>query len=163
MWLIIVLAATFSIAAAVWVGSIARQTVFEQHVRRLSLETEQLSSDLGQALAARLDAIRAAGRILRATSIADRPNRLNDSMFTSYSTIPATGDRAISSDLQVAILDTAPVWMIGALQQLMIGRRHQISSRQCQSARFRYFRSRPVGADSALNGDNPQTQKRSYN
>jgi len=56
MWLIIVLAATFSIAAAVWVGSIARQTVFEQHVRRLSLETEQLSSDLGQALAARLDA-----------------------------------------------------------------------------------------------------------
>src|SRR5271169_4103262 len=85
------------------------------------------------------------------------------SMFTSYSTIPATGDRAISSDLQVAILDTAPVWMIGALQQLMIGRRLQISSRQCQRARFRYFRSRPVGADSALNGDNPQTQKRSYN
>jgi signal transduction histidine kinase len=78
MSLIIVLAATFSIAAAVWVGSIARQTVFEQHVRRLSLETEQLSSDLGQALAARLDAVRASGRILRGASIADRPNRLNE-------------------------------------------------------------------------------------
>jgi signal transduction histidine kinase len=60
MWLIIGLAITFSIAAALWVGSIARANVFEQHVRRLSLETEQLSSDLGQALAARLGAIRAA-------------------------------------------------------------------------------------------------------
>jgi signal transduction histidine kinase len=87
MWLIIVLAVTFSIAAAVWVGSIARQTVFEQHVRRLSLETEQLSSDLGQALATRLDAVRASGRILRRASIADRPNRLNDvfdELLTAY-------------------------------------------------------------------------------
>jgi signal transduction histidine kinase len=87
MWLIIVLAVTFSIAAAVSVGSIARQTVFEQHVRRLSLETEQLSSDLGQALAARLDAVRASGRILRRASIADRPNRLNDvfdELLTAY-------------------------------------------------------------------------------
>src|SRR5271165_1911883 len=87
VWLIIALVATFSIAAAVWVGSIARQTVFEQHVRRLSLETEQLSSDLGQALAARLDAVRASGRILRAVSVADRPNRLNDvfdELLTAY-------------------------------------------------------------------------------
>jgi signal transduction histidine kinase len=87
MWLIIVLAVTFSIAAAVWVGSIARQTVFEQHVRRLSLETEQLSSDLGQALATRLDAVRASGRILRRASIADQPNRLNDvfdELLTAY-------------------------------------------------------------------------------
>jgi signal transduction histidine kinase len=76
MWLIIGLAATFSIAAAVWVGGIARENVLEQHVRRLSLETDQLSSDLGQALAARLDAIRAAGRILQATS--NRPNGLSD-------------------------------------------------------------------------------------
>jgi hypothetical protein len=60
MWLIIALAVTFSIAAAVWVGSIARANVFEQHVRRLTLETDQLSSDLDQALASRLGAIRAA-------------------------------------------------------------------------------------------------------
>jgi hypothetical protein len=87
MWLIIVLAVTFSIAAAVWVGSIARQTVFEQHVRRLSLETEQMSSDMGQALAARLDAVRASGRILRGASIADRPSRLSnvfDELMTAY-------------------------------------------------------------------------------
>src|ERR1700685_3875907 len=67
MWLIIGLAATFSIAAAVWVGKIARENVIEQHVRRLSLETEQLSSDLGQALAARLGAGRAARSLLHAS------------------------------------------------------------------------------------------------
>jgi signal transduction histidine kinase len=60
MWLIIALAVTFSIAAAVWVGRVARKDVIEQHFRRLSLETDQLSSDLGQALAARLGAVRAA-------------------------------------------------------------------------------------------------------
>jgi signal transduction histidine kinase len=65
MWLIIGLAAAFSIAAAVWVGGIARANLSEQHIRRLSLETDQLSSDLGQALAGRLDAIRAAGHILQ--------------------------------------------------------------------------------------------------
>jgi signal transduction histidine kinase len=67
MWLIVALAVTFSIAAAVWVGSIARVNVLQQHIRRLALETDQLSSDLGQALSARLDAVRAAGPILRAT------------------------------------------------------------------------------------------------
>jgi len=60
MWLIIALAVTFSISAAVWVGVIARETVLQQHIRRLSLETDQLSSDLGQALAARVDPVRAA-------------------------------------------------------------------------------------------------------
>jgi signal transduction histidine kinase len=78
MWLIVALAVTFSIAAAIWVGSIARQNVLQQHIRRLSLETDQLSSDLGQALAARLDAVRAAGQILRATSALGRPSGLND-------------------------------------------------------------------------------------
>ena len=61
MWLIIVLAATFSIAAALWVGSIAGENLLQQHIRRLSLETDQLSSDLGQALSVRFDAVRAAG------------------------------------------------------------------------------------------------------
>jgi signal transduction histidine kinase len=65
MWLIIGLAAAFSIAAALWVGGIARANLSEQHIRRLSLETDQLSSDLGQALAGRLDAIRAASHILQ--------------------------------------------------------------------------------------------------
>jgi signal transduction histidine kinase len=67
MWLIIGLSLVFSVAAGIWVGRIARANVSEQHIRRLALETDQLSSDLGQAVAGRLDAIRAAGRILRAT------------------------------------------------------------------------------------------------
>lgn len=76
VWLIVGLAATFSIAAAVWVGSIARRNVLEQHERRLALETDQLSSDLGGALAARLDAIRAAARILEAAGGTGGPDGL---------------------------------------------------------------------------------------
>jgi len=67
VWLIIALAVSFSIAAAIWVGSIARRNVLEQHVRRLSLETDQLSTELSQALAARLDAVRSARAMSRAT------------------------------------------------------------------------------------------------
>ena len=87
MWLIIGLTVTFSIAASVWVGSIARANIFEQHVRRLSLETDQLSSDLGQALAARLDAIRAAERILQAANGTTRKSGLEDvfdELVTAY-------------------------------------------------------------------------------
>src|SRR3984893_12161367 len=68
MWLIVALAVTFSIAAAGWGGSIARVNVLQQHIRRLALETDQLSSDLSQALSARLDAVRAAGPLLRAAN-----------------------------------------------------------------------------------------------
>src|ERR1019366_7910679 len=60
VWLIIGLTAAFSVAASLWVGSIARDNVLQQHVRRLSLETDQRASDLSQAVAARLDAVRAA-------------------------------------------------------------------------------------------------------
>jgi signal transduction histidine kinase len=77
MWLIIALAVTFSIAAAVWVGSIARANVIEQHVRRLTLETDQLSSDIGQAMASRLGAVRAA----RAES---RPWQVFDELAAAY-------------------------------------------------------------------------------
>ena len=78
MWLIIGLAAAFSIAAAVWVGRIARANLSEQHIRRLSLETDQLSSDLGQALAGRLDAIRAAGHILQTALPPERRGGLRE-------------------------------------------------------------------------------------
>jgi signal transduction histidine kinase len=73
--LIFALALTFSIAAAVWVGGIARENLLEQHVRRLSLETDQLSSDLAQTLTAHLGAVRTAGAILRA---ADAPGGSGD-------------------------------------------------------------------------------------
>lgn len=72
IWLIIGLAMTFSLAAALWVGHIARQNVLEQHVRRLSLETDQLGTDLSQALVARLDAVRSAGAAADARRVFDK-------------------------------------------------------------------------------------------
>src|SRR5580704_18034563 len=61
IWLMITLAASFAVAASIWAGRVAREIVMQQHVRRLALETDQLASDLGQAVSARLDALRAAG------------------------------------------------------------------------------------------------------
>jgi signal transduction histidine kinase len=60
IWLVVGLAASFAVAASVWAGRVAREIVVQQHVRRLVLETDQLASDLGQAVSARLAAIRAA-------------------------------------------------------------------------------------------------------
>jgi signal transduction histidine kinase len=61
IWLMIALAASFAAAASIWAGRVAREIVVQQHVRRLGLETDQLASDLGQAVSARMDAVRAAG------------------------------------------------------------------------------------------------------
>src|SRR5258708_35616639 len=60
IWLMIALAASFAAAASFWAGRAAREIVVQQHVRRLALETDQLASDLGQAVSARLAALRAA-------------------------------------------------------------------------------------------------------
>jgi signal transduction histidine kinase len=60
-WLMVALAASFAVAASVWAGSVAREIVVQQHVRRLALETQQLASDLGQAVTARIEAVRSAG------------------------------------------------------------------------------------------------------
>jgi signal transduction histidine kinase len=87
MWLIIALAVTFSVAAAAWVGSIARENVLQQHIRRLSLETDQLSSEFGQALSARLDAVHAAGSLLGAANALGQPGGLSgvfDELASAY-------------------------------------------------------------------------------
>jgi hypothetical protein len=63
IWLMIALAASFAIAASVWAGSVAREIVVQQHVRRLALETQQLASDLGQAVSARIEAVRSAAAL----------------------------------------------------------------------------------------------------
>jgi signal transduction histidine kinase len=72
IWLMIALAASFAIAASIWAGRVAREIVLQQHVRRLALETDQLASDLGQAVSARLDALRAAGNPASAAGVFDR-------------------------------------------------------------------------------------------
>jgi signal transduction histidine kinase len=60
IWLVVALAASFAIAASLWAGRVAREIVVQQHVRRLVLETDQLGSDIGQAVSMRLEAMRAA-------------------------------------------------------------------------------------------------------
>ncbi|MGA2840582.1 MAG: histidine kinase [Steroidobacteraceae bacterium] len=58
IWLVVGLAASFALIASIWVGRVAREIVVQQHVRRLALETDQLGSDLEQAVYARLQALR---------------------------------------------------------------------------------------------------------
>jgi hypothetical protein len=110
MWLIIGLAATFSISAAIWVGAIARKNLLEQHIRRLSLETDQLSSDVGQAIDARLAAVRSAARILREPAAGARSRDLED-VFTELSTTYPQLDWIAVADSQGTVVDAA-----GALQ-----------------------------------------------
>ncbi|HLZ99911.1 MAG TPA: histidine kinase [Steroidobacteraceae bacterium] len=58
IWLVVALAASFAVAASFWAGRAAREIVVQQHVRRLLLETDQLGSDLGQAVSSRISAAR---------------------------------------------------------------------------------------------------------
>lgn len=71
IWLMVALAASFAIAASLWAGSVAREIVVQQHVRRLALETQQLASDLGQAVSARLEALRSRGTLPTTQSFVD--------------------------------------------------------------------------------------------
>jgi signal transduction histidine kinase len=113
MWLIISLALTFSIAAAVWVGSIARKNVFEQHVRRLMLETDQLSSDFGQALASRLGAIRAARTLLRDAGPDQTSGLANvfDELTSAYPDL----DWIAIADAGGAVVSTNGAWPVGTV------------------------------------------------
>ena len=112
MWLIIALAATFSIAAAIWVGRIAGENVLQQHVRRLALETDQLSSEFGQALSARLDAVRAAGPILRAAGAADRPSGLA-SVFAQVQAVYPQLDWIAAADSTGAVIAADGMLRVG--------------------------------------------------
>jgi signal transduction histidine kinase len=58
IWLVVALALSFAGAASLWAGRVAREIVVQQHVRRLLLETDQLGSDFGQAVSARMAAAR---------------------------------------------------------------------------------------------------------
>jgi signal transduction histidine kinase len=113
MWLIIALAVTFSTAAAVWVGRIARKDVIEQHVRRLSLETDQLSSDLGQALASRLGAVRAARFRLGNIAAANQQGSLREVFDELVSVYPELDWIAIA-DSNGVIVKAEPAFEMGA-------------------------------------------------
>jgi len=128
-WLIIGLAATFSVSAAIWVGSIARKNVLEQHVRRLLLETDQLSSDLGQAVAARLDALSAATRILEARN-GDRATlrAVLDELLAAYPELDWMGAASPDGTVQAAVTGLesgsdvhAASWFVSGLRGPWLG------------------------------------------
>jgi signal transduction histidine kinase len=131
MWLIVALAVIFSIAAAVWVGNIARENVLQQHIRRLSLETDQLSTDLGQALSARVDAVRAAGPILRASNALGRANGLASVFEELVSAYPQLDWLAVADSNGVVVASngalhqgdivTASSWYLSGLQRPWLG------------------------------------------
>jgi len=137
VWLVVALAASFSFAASIWVGSIARNDILQQHVRRLSLETDQLGSDLSQAVASRLDAVRAAGRTLRDADPADRPGELRgvfDELQSAYpeldwiamvdttGTLAAIGrNAAAAGKLAAGGANAASPWFVQGLRGPWIG------------------------------------------
>ena len=105
MWLVIALAAVFSTTATLWVGSIARSSVIAQHQRRLSLETDQLSSALSQAITERLGAIRVSETLLYSASAHphDALSALIAELRTTYPQLEWL-DVAQETDLQVPVI-----------------------------------------------------------
>jgi signal transduction histidine kinase len=87
VWLVVALAVSFAVAASLWVGSLARSNILEQHARRLTLETDQLGSDLSQAIGARLDALRAAATLAGRTPDSGGQHSLRavfDELYAAY-------------------------------------------------------------------------------
>ena len=68
VWLVVGLAGTFAVAASIWVGSLAREIVLQQHARRLALEADQVGADISQAIASRVGALRVAEAMLPAAA-----------------------------------------------------------------------------------------------
>jgi signal transduction histidine kinase len=98
IWLMVALAASFAVAASVWAGNVAREIVVQQHVRRLALETQQLASDLGQAIGARVEAVRSSGAL--------PPDRLFEHLKRSY---PALGWIAVSDATGAVVAGNAAI------------------------------------------------------
>lgn len=63
-WLVVALSLVFAMVAALWLGGMARTSLLQQHGRQQALTTDQLAAELDQALASRLQSIRAAAALL---------------------------------------------------------------------------------------------------
>ncbi len=121
IWLMVALAASFAIAASVWAGSVAREIVVQQHERRLSLETQQLASDLGQAVRARIQAVRSAGALAPAALFEHLTSAYPDLGWIAVSDTRGTliaGDGATAGHDSTALQP----WLEQGLSGLWIGR-----------------------------------------
>jgi signal transduction histidine kinase len=121
IWLMIALAASFAIAASIWAGRVAREIVLQQHIRRLALETDQLASDLGQAVSARLDALRAAGNPASATGIFERLAGAYPDL--GWVAVADAGGTVLATDASLAVGSSVrgEPWFSGGLNGPWIG------------------------------------------
>jgi signal transduction histidine kinase len=121
IWLVVGLAASFAIAASLWAGQVAREIVVQQHVRRLALETDQLGADLGEALNARLQAIRAVSELVPPAAIFSRLTEVYPELGWIAQT-DATG-RVSASDGSIApgSAHGQAAWFVGGRRAPWIG------------------------------------------
>jgi signal transduction histidine kinase len=103
IWLVAGLAASFAAVASLWVGRVAREIVVQQHVRRLAVETDQLGSDVGQAVYARLQALnslKAGGGAAASAATFDRLQRAFSDL--DWITLADAGGVVVASDGTIA-------------------------------------------------------------
>jgi signal transduction histidine kinase len=120
IWLMVALAASFAVAASVWAGSVAREIVVQQHVRRLALETQQLASDLGQAVSARIEAVRSGGALPPAQLFAHLTSSYPDLGWIAVTDAAGTivaGDEAVGAKNGAA----PKAWLSRGAKGLWIG------------------------------------------
>jgi len=131
IYLICFLAIAFSTAAAIWVGGIARENIVVQHIRRLSLETDQLSSEWSEALAARVRAVSTARPFIvrnNSTDIHLELSRSYEQMVSAYPQLDwiaiadATGAVVRSNgSLREGLRVDSSEWFSGGLKGPWIG------------------------------------------
>ena len=72
-WLVVALSLVVALVAALWLGDMARTSLMQQHSRQLALTADQLAAELDQALASRLQSLRAAAAMLGTDLGSDTP------------------------------------------------------------------------------------------
>ncbi|MDD5404889.1 MAG: histidine kinase [Sulfuricella sp.] len=86
-WLVVVLSLGFAMIAALWLGEMARTSLLRQHGQELALSADQLAAEFDQALALRLQSLRAAAALLRMDLDAGTPRALRavlDDLQSAY-------------------------------------------------------------------------------
>jgi len=83
-WLVVALSLVFALVAALWLGGMARTSLLQQHGRQLALTADQFGAELDQALALRLQSVRAAATLLRTDLGSATPHALLDDLQSAY-------------------------------------------------------------------------------
>jgi signal transduction histidine kinase len=122
IWLVVALAASFAIAASIWAGRVAREIVVQQHVRRLALETDQLASDVGQAVRARMGALRSAADRAPSAEMFQRLNAAYPEL--DWIAVADSSGRVLASDGSLATGSSvnSTAWFSHGLERPWMGR-----------------------------------------